>query len=252
MTRNTIFKEQTRVLKENVQKKASIRSYVENKKLYFILKRLSDIVISFVVTSIVLIVLFPIFAVLIKLESRGPVFFIQRRVGRGGRIFFCYKFRTMYVNAEANTCQADEDDVRITPTGRFLRKCNLDELPQFINVLFGDMSIVGPRPHMLSDCSKFSNAIPGYKFRNIVKPGITGLAQMKGYRGPTHDFTSMFRRFQFDAFYIRNTNFLLDYRIIRDTAVQTLTLIYKRISLKLPKIVARQRRWVTAFLAVFI
>jgi putative colanic acid biosynthesis UDP-glucose lipid carrier transferase len=165
--------------------------------------------------------LFPIIAILIKLESRGPVFFIQKRVGRGGRSFFCYKFRTMVVNSEANTAQAGENDIRITRVGSFLRKSNLDELPQFFNVLMGDMSIVGPRPHMHADCTKFSSVIPGYKFRNIVKPGITGLAQSKGFRGPTHDFTSMFHRYQLDAFYIRNANFLMDLKIIRRTAAQT-------------------------------
>ena len=127
----------------------------------------------------------------------------------------------MVLNNEANRKQAQENDSRITRIGSFLRKSNLDEFPQFLNVLIGDMSIVGPRPHMHADCNKFSNLIPEYKFRNMVRPGITGLAQVKGFRGPTKDFESMFHRYQFDAFYIRNANLWLDLRIVRQTAVQT-------------------------------
>lgn len=197
--------------------------------------------------------LFPIISLLIKLTSKGPVFFVQRRVGRGGRSFPCLKFRTMVVNEQANTRQAAEHDIRITKIGRFLRQSNLDEFPQFINVLLGHMSIVGPRPHMYADCNRFSSAIPGYKFRNIVKPGITGLAQVKGYRGATNDFISMFHRYQFDAFYVRNANFWLDMRIMRKTAVQTTRLLSKK-SVEGKKIqrLPFYKRWAAALVAFFI
>ncbi len=128
----------------------------------------------------------------------------------------------MYINRDADVRQATDDDPRITRIGRFLRVTGLDEFPQFFNVLMGQMSIVGPRPHMYADCNKFANAINGYKFRNLVKPGITGLAQIKGYRGPTKDFESIFHRYQFDAFYVRNANFWLDIRIVRKPALRSL------------------------------
>jgi putative colanic acid biosynthesis UDP-glucose lipid carrier transferase len=135
----------------------------------------------------------------------------------------------MVVNEFANIEQASENDSRITRVGRFLRRTNLDEFPQFFNVLLGHMSIVGPRPHMHADCNTFSTAVSGYKFRNVVRPGITGLAQVKGYRGPTKDFKSIFHRYQFDAFYVRNASFWLDMRIIRKTAAQTLRGIFSGI-----------------------
>ncbi|MFT3825558.1 MAG: sugar transferase [Chitinophagaceae bacterium] len=206
-----------------------MRRFVDERKHYFFVKRIFDLSISFLITVFVLSWLFPVIALLIKLESRGPVFFIQRRVGRGGRTFPCFKFRTMIVNSDANLRQARENDSRITRVGAFLRKSNLDEFPQFINVLLGHMSIVGPRPHMHADCNKFSKTVTGYKFRNLVRPGITGLAQVKGYRGPTKDFESIFHRYQFDAFYVRNANFWLDMRIIRKTAAQTLKSIFARL-----------------------
>jgi putative colanic acid biosynthesis UDP-glucose lipid carrier transferase len=135
----------------------------------------------------------------------------------------------MVVNRDANTTQAHENDVRITRIGDFLRKSSLDELPQFLNVLLGHMSIVGPRPHMHADCHRFSQLVSNYKFRSLVKPGITGLAQIKGYRGPTETYQSIFRRYQYDAFYVRNTNFWLDMRIIRKTAFQMLGVIFSRV-----------------------
>jgi putative colanic acid biosynthesis UDP-glucose lipid carrier transferase len=135
----------------------------------------------------------------------------------------------MRVNAEANTKQATDDDPRITRMGRFLRNSNLDELPQFINVLAGHMSIVGPRPHMYKDCANFSRVLDSYKFRSVMKPGITGLAQVKGYRGPTQTFDKVFRRFQWDAFYVRNANFWLDLRIVHYTAMQTFSYIISKV-----------------------
>lgn len=206
----------------------ALRSYVIEKRNYFLVKRIFDIVLSSLVIVFIISWLFPIIALLIKLNSRGPVFFVQRRVGRWGKSFNCLKFRTMVVNEQANTRQASDNDTRITRVGNFLRKSNLDEFPQFINVLLGQMSVVGPRPHMHADCNKFSSVIANYKFRNMVKPGITGLAQVKGYRGPTRNFESIFHRYQFDAFYIRNANFWLDMRIVRKTAAQTFNGLFSR------------------------
>ncbi|WEK38436.1 MAG: sugar transferase [Candidatus Pseudobacter hemicellulosilyticus] len=200
----------------------SFRLYVTEKRKYLIFKRIFDVVLSSLVIIFLLSWLVPILALLIKLDSSGPVFFIQRRVGRWGKSFKCLKFRTMVVNDDANTRQASENDSRITRLGNFLRHSNLDELPQFFNVLVGDMSVVGPRPHMHADCNKFAEVISSYKFRHMVRPGITGLAQVKGYRGPTRNFESIFHRYQFDAFYVRNANFWLDVRIIRKTAGQTI------------------------------
>ena len=126
----------------------------------------------------------------------------------------------MHINEDCHKVQASKNDERITRVGKFLRKSNIDEFPQFINVLLGQMSVVGPRPHMHADCAKFSALVQGYKFRNMVKPGITGLAQIKGFHGPAMTYDSIFHRFQYDAFYVRNANFLMDVRIIRRTAFE--------------------------------
>ncbi|HEY0680628.1 MAG TPA: sugar transferase [Chitinophagaceae bacterium] len=209
----------------------SYRKYIDERKSYYIAKRVFDLSVSVTLSIFCFSWLFPLIALLIKLDSRGPVFFVQRRVGRGGKSFRCYKFRTMVVNEDANKIQALENDRRITRIGNFLRKSSLDELPQFLNVLLGHMSIVGPRPHMHSDCLRFSSLIPTYKFRSLVKPGITGLAQIKGYRGPTVTSQSIFRRYQYDAFYVRNCNFWLDVRIIRKTAFQVLAVLFSKIRL---------------------
>lgn len=205
----------------------TFKSYVISKKNFFIQKRLFDILFSSLVIVFILSWLVPLLSIFILLESKGPVFFIQKRIGMGGKIFLCLKFRTMVVNKFANSKQAAENDVRITRIGNFLRKSNLDEFPQFLNVFIGQMSIVGPRPHMLTDCNNFSKVIKAYKFRNMVKPGITGLAQVKGYRGVTKDFTSIFGRYQYDAFYIRNACFGLDFRIINKTILQTFQFFVK-------------------------
>jgi len=207
----------------------SLRKYLERKQRYFIAKRCFDIAASLMIIVLVLSWLLPLMMLLIKLDSRGPVFFKQKRVGFLGKVFLCYKLRTMYINKDADIRQASENDPRITRVGKFLRVTGLDEFPQFINVLLGQMSIVGPRPHMYADCNKFASAINGYKFRNLVKPGITGLAQIKGYRGPTKDFESIFHRYQFDAFYVRNANFWLDARIVRKTIAQIIGEVFTRI-----------------------
>ncbi|HRN54934.1 MAG TPA: sugar transferase, partial [Agriterribacter sp.] len=180
----------------------SLRTYIREKKKYLIVKRSFDLVLSVSVIILLMSWLLPLIAILIRLSSKGSIFFVQKRVGFLGRSFNCYKFRTMVMNKEADTQQAVQNDPRITRVGKFLRNSNLDELPQFFNVLMGDMTIVGPRPHMHSDCQHFSEVIDNYKFRNIVKPGITGLAQVKGFRGPAKTYESIFKRYQWDAFYV--------------------------------------------------
>lgn len=134
----------------------------------------------------------------------------------------------MVLNKEADEMQARENDRRITRVGKILRKTNIDELPQFFNVLAGDMSIIGPRPHMLADCNLFSASISAYKLRNLVRPGITGLAQSKGFKGATDSYEAMLRRFQYDAYYVRNASFALDLSIIRQTLLQQFDFISKR------------------------
>ena len=206
----------------------NLRSYIDRQRHYLYAKRVFDIVASLIAIVFIFSWLFPILWLLIKLDSRGPAFFVQKRVGFLGRSFPCLKFRTMYINSEANTKQATENDPRITRMGSFLRHSNLDEIPQFLNVLLGHMSVVGPRPHMYQDCSNFSQVVDAYKFRSLMKPGITGLAQVKGYRGPAQNFDKIFRRFQWDAFYVRNAGFWLDMRIVHRTATQTLTYIFSK------------------------
>jgi len=209
-------------------KSVDLRSYIVGRRNYLLAKRIFDIIGSLLFIVLIFSWLFPILWLLIRLDSRGPVFFVQKRVGFLGVSFSCLKFRTMYVNREANTRQATENDPRITRMGKFLRYSNLDEIPQFLNVLVGHMSIVGPRPHMYKDFSSFSKVVDSYKFRSIMKPGITGLAQVKGYRGPAQNFDQIFRRFQWDAFYVRNANFWLDMRIIHRTAMQTFSSILRK------------------------
>jgi putative colanic acid biosynthesis UDP-glucose lipid carrier transferase len=126
----------------------------------------------------------------------------------------------MIVNDEADEKPAEDNDYRVTRAGRFLRKTNLDELPQFINVLLGDMSLVGPRPHMLSDCMRFSFVVSSYKFRNLVKPGITGLAQTKGHIGPARDYESIMTRYYWDATYVRQAGLWMDAKIIAKTVAR--------------------------------
>jgi putative colanic acid biosynthesis UDP-glucose lipid carrier transferase len=202
------------------KKKKISNIYLQGKKQYFAWKRIFDIVISFVVIVAVLSWLTPIIAIIILLDSGGPVFFFQKRVGRGGRTFTCYKFRSMVRNENADRMQAIPNDKRITFIGNILRKSNLDELPQFLNVLLGDMSIVGPRPHMHADHYHFSLLIKGYEFRNLIRPGITGLAQVRGFSGPATDMESIFGRYQWDAFYVRNAGAMIDFRILKKTISQ--------------------------------
>ena len=178
------------------------------------LKRVFDFTFSAIVLLGICSWLFPLIALAIKLESKGPVFFVQKRSGMAGKDFLCFKFRTMVVNDEADTRQATKNDTRITRIGKFLRETNLDELPQFINVLLGDMSVVGPRPHMLKHTEEYSKTISNYMLRHLIKPGVTGLAQAKGYRGQTDDNFSMRNRVRVDILYIERWSFLLDMKVI--------------------------------------
>lgn len=188
-------------------------SQVENR----ILKRTFDVVCS----SLFLCTLFPIIYVIaglaIKLSSKGPVFFKQKRSGEDGHEFWCYKFRSMKVNAQSDTLQATEHDPRKTKVGDFLRKSSIDELPQFINVLKGDMSIVGPRPHMLKHTEEYSHLINKFMVRHFIKPGITGWAQVTGFRGETKELWQMEGRVQRDIWYIEHWTFMLDLFIIYKT-----------------------------------
>jgi putative colanic acid biosysnthesis UDP-glucose lipid carrier transferase len=172
-----------------------------------------------VVALILLLPLFIVLAILIKKSSPGPVFFKQPRLGLNGREFDVYKFRTMKVHQEHHQItQATKDDPRLTPIGGFLRRTSLDELPQFINVLLGDMSVVGPRPHALQHNEMYKDLLEMYMLRHRVKPGITGWAQIHGYRGETDTVDKMAMRVEFDLHYIQNWSLWMDVRIIIWTA----------------------------------
>lgn len=180
-------------------------------------KRLFDLIFSLLVIVLILSWLYPIIAILIKLSSKGPVLFKQVRSGVNNMEFMCYKFRSMTQSNNADTKQATKGDVRITKMGAFLRKSSLDEFPQFINVFLGDMSIVGPRPHMLVHTEEYSTLINKYMVRQLVKPGITGAAQVKGYRGETKELEDMEGRIRLDVWYIENWSLSLDINIVLQT-----------------------------------
>jgi putative colanic acid biosynthesis UDP-glucose lipid carrier transferase len=182
-----------------------------------ILKQSFDIIFSLIVILFVLSWLIPLLAILIKLDSKGPVFFTQHRTGLNNKIFNVIKFRIMHENVEADTKQTNEEDSRLTRLGGFLRKMNIDEFPQFINVLLGDMSVIGPRPHMLQETEKYSKIIDNYLVRHLVKPGITGWAQVNGFHGDTLNSKIMRGRVKCDVYYIENWSVLLDIRIFFKT-----------------------------------
>lgn len=183
-----------------------------------VIKRMFDIVFSSLVILIFLSWVTPIIALMIRLNSRGPVFFKQKRSGKGNKTFYCLKFRTMYVHGDEFK-QATKDDPRITLVGKFLRKTSLDEFPQFFNVLKGEMSIIGPRPHPLKLNEEYHPKIEKFMARQYIKPGITGLAQAKGFRGETRDDLAMKSRVKLDRFYIENWSFLLDLKIVIATII---------------------------------
>jgi putative colanic acid biosynthesis UDP-glucose lipid carrier transferase len=182
-----------------------------------VLKRAFDIVFSFLFLTLIFSVLYIILSILIKLSSRGPVIFKQTRTGIYGKDFDCYKFRSMEVNELADEKQAEKDDPRITWIGQFMRRLNLDEIPQFFNVLRGDMSVVGPRPHMLKHTELYSAIIDKYMVRHLIKPGITGWAQVNGYRGETKNTEQMEGRVRNDVWYLENWSFILVLKIIMVT-----------------------------------
>ena len=183
-----------------------------------IFKRFFDIVFSLIVIFGLLSWLVPILAILIKLESKGPIFFKQGRPGLDEKEFFCFKFRSMKMN-ETTEKEASKNDPRVTKIGKFMRKTSMDELPQFLNVLLGDMSVVGPRPHLWSQNKAYGNRIKKYMVRHYVKPGITGLAQVKGFRGEIETDEDMINRIKFDVFYIENWSLILDIKIIVQTVI---------------------------------
>jgi len=220
LTQNSaIFDKEVYTLEHNEQLKDAVKNRSSN---FFILKRLIDIILSLLIVVLILSWLMPLLAIFIKIDSRGPIFFKQKRTGYKGKTFNCFKLRTMKVNNNADDLQAGFNDPRITNMGKFLRASNLDELPQFINVLIGDMTIVGPRPHMLKDSEYFAELFPGYYNRYLVKPGITGLAQINGFRGPTPNTRSIYKRLQWDLYYVEHATIGMDVRIVLLTAIETL------------------------------
>lgn len=186
------------------------------------IKRTFDIIFSVIVFVAILSWLIPFVALVIKLESKGPVFFKQDRHGRNNRLFKIYKFRSMYLHDDERVKQATKNDSRITKIGAILRKTSIDELPQFINVLKGDMSVVGPRPHAVQHNIEYQPRIDRFWQRHAVKPGITGLAQAKGFRGETAQFNEMSGRVKLDRFYVKNWSLILDFKIILLTIISIL------------------------------
>jgi putative colanic acid biosynthesis UDP-glucose lipid carrier transferase len=182
-----------------------------------VIKRVFDILFSAFVCLFIVSWLYPILWILIKLESRGPAIFKQEREGFNGEEFVCYKFRSMYVNKDADKVHATKNDSRVTRIGGFLRKTSLDEIPQFFNVLLGTMSVVGPRPHLESLAVEYQKDVDNYLERHAVKPGITGLAQISGYRGEIKKKSDIKNRVRLDIFYIENWSFMLDVKIVVST-----------------------------------
>jgi putative colanic acid biosynthesis UDP-glucose lipid carrier transferase len=226
MVRFYIIPEFSRYLKrrltlEKIESLPVMAMRVEPLQFFYnqVIKRIFDILFS----SFILLTLFPVLYVilglLIKISSPGPVIFKQTRTGIYGKSFDCYKFRSMRQNELSDEIQAGKEDPRTTPIGRFLRRSNLDEIPQFYNVLKGDMSVVGPRPHMLKHTELYSAIIDKYMVRHLVKPGITGWAQVNGYRGETKNMEQMEGRVRYDVWYLENWTFILDLKIIFVTMI---------------------------------
>jgi putative colanic acid biosynthesis UDP-glucose lipid carrier transferase len=200
----------------------SLRNIPLDNILNKVIKRTFDIIFSLVVIIGLLSWLTPILALLIKLESRGPVFFRQKRNGLNYHEFYCFKFRSMRLNEIADIYQVSKNDPRITRIGRFIRKTSIDELPQFFNVLLGDMSVVGPRPHMVSHTEMYARRIDKFMVRHFIKPGITGLAQTKGFRGEVETDSDIIYRVKYDIFYLENWSLLLDIKIVLQTVYNAL------------------------------
>jgi undecaprenyl-phosphate galactose phosphotransferase/putative colanic acid biosynthesis UDP-glucose lipid carrier transferase len=182
------------------------------------LKRCFDMLFSLLTILFIFSWLFPIIAIIIKLTSKGPVFFVQERTGKDGIAFNCFKFRSMTLNADSDNLQATKNDARITDFGAFMRKTSIDELPQIINVLFNQMSLVGPRPHMLKHTDEYRILVDKFMVRHFAKPGVTGWAQINGFRGETKLIKDMENRAAADIWYIENWSFFLDIKIVLSTA----------------------------------
>ncbi len=197
----------------------SIRTIPLQEPINQFVKRLFDIIFASAIIVFILSWLTPLLAIIIKLESKGPVFFKQSRNGFNYKEFACYKFRSMTPNKDAHLYQATRGDQRVTKVGKFIRKTSIDELPQFYNVLFGDMSVVGPRPHMVSHTNMYAQRIDKFMVRHFVKPGITGLAQVSGYRGEVETDKDIIGRVKYDIFYIENWSIFLDLKIIVQTFI---------------------------------
>lgn len=193
-------------------------SWIENRML----KRAFDIVFSLAFLCTLFIPILIVVSIITKMTMPGPVFFRQKRTGLNGKDFYCLKFRSMKVNAQADTLQATRDDPRKTKWGDFMRRTSIDELPQFINVLLGDMSVVGPRPHMVKHTEEYSKLIDKYMVRHFIKPGITGWSQVNGFRGETKELEQMEGRIRGDIWYIEHWNFGLDLYIIYKTVANAL------------------------------
>jgi putative colanic acid biosynthesis UDP-glucose lipid carrier transferase len=200
----------------------TLRNIRLDEKFNKIVKRIFDIVFSIIIIIGILSWLTPILALLIKFETRGPIFFKQKRNGLNNQEFNCYKFRSMEINDEAHLNQVSKNDARVTKIGKIIRKTSMDELPQFFNVLRGNMSVVRPRPHMVSHTEKYALKVDKFMVRHFIKPGITGLAQTRGFRGEVESDHDIINRVKYDIFYVENWSILLDIKIILNTIYNTL------------------------------
>ena len=200
----------------------SLRTIPLDKEVNKRFKRIFDIVFSLLIIFCLLSWLTPIIAILILIESKGSIFFKQKRNGLNYEEFYCYKFRSMHLNPIADLEQVQKNDPRITKVGKFIRKTSIDELPQFFNVLLGDMSVVGPRPHMVSHTEMYAKSVDKFMVRHFIKPGITGLAQTNGFRGEVETEKDIINRVKYDIFYLENWSLLLDIKIIIATVVNAI------------------------------
>ena len=208
--------------KNSILLKKKIKKKPLKKSLNGVLKRTFDIAFSGLILVFFLSWMFPLFALIIKLQSSGPVIYKQLREGKDGVHFLCFKFRTMHLNGESDSSWTKLNDPRVTKFGVFLRRTSLDEFPQFLNVFLGQMSVVGPRPHPIKLNDTYRDSIQKFSLRHKARPGVTGLSQMKGYRGSITHYHQMNSRVKLDRFYIRSWTFLLDLKIILLTIPATI------------------------------
>ncbi|WP_162344316.1 sugar transferase [Cyclobacterium salsum] len=216
----TLFR--NNVFHQRVAEKQTSKDRLSEKRLPLRIKNGLDFFVACTFLIVIATWLFPLIALLIKVGSKGPVIFKQLRHGKDNKPFYCLKFRTMVVNDKADTVQAKKGDIRITKFGSFLRKSSLDELPQLINIVRGEMSLIGPRPHAVPMNEIFSDRIPGYMNRHAIKPGLTGLAQSRGYRGEIKSYQDLYFRYRLDLFYFKKWDLLLDVKILAWTAYSLL------------------------------